>query len=160
MLKKVNTYLPLFTLLIAGLWLSGAFKSEIASEEISATDLLLNFIGFFIVLFSIGGIFFVFLRSDQQISREQKLLWRTIRAKGKTKFIRSYVLKVSLQILSGFFILAIFHYFSNQSLINDIKIYGIIVIVFIVTIPFLVAKMWDYLDQKYRVFHTETHDKK
>ncbi len=147
---SINTYLLLVTLFITGLWLSGVLRGNANFEEVSGTDLLLTFVGFLLILGSVGGFFWLIFQQNQKLDTKQEAWWRNVREIGKEKFIRQNVAKVSLWIISTFFIISVFDYFSSNSLVRSVKIYGLIAFVIIVSTFFLTSKMWDYFEHQYK----------
>lgn len=157
---SINTYLLLITLFITGLWLSGALKGNANSGEISGADLLLTFVGFLLVLGSVGAFFWLIFQQNQLLDTKQEVWWRKVRELGKKDFIRKNVAKVCVYTISIFFIICIFDYFSSNSLVISIKIYGLIAIVIIGSTFLLVSKMWDYFEQQYKSMNYNSGNKK
>lgn len=150
-------YLILIVLGIFGAWLSGLFGKDKTTEEVTGLTTVAGLLGVFILFGVVGGTAFLISRNRQPMTQEQKLLWEQIRYKGKLLYIRNFVTKVTLWLLIGLSFPLLYNYLSGESMANALKTYGAIAFIFIVCLPFIAYKIWNYYEREYGSLTPEKH---
>ena len=91
--KSIVLYSGLIIAGVLGAWLAGLFEPNSPSAEISGSELLLAFLGFFLLMGALIGIVLVFRKSMHSSNKQHMADWEVVRRKGRPAYIQSALLK-------------------------------------------------------------------
>ena len=124
---------------------AGLFEPATPSAEISGGELLLAFLGFFLLVGALIGVVLVFRKNMQSGNTHDMSAWEVVREKGKGAYIKSALLKgvflglvaISWPLLSDYWKGDL-----NQTL-NSLWIYIAIVLICVLGAYYAATRTWD-----------------
>ena len=154
--KSIVLYSGLIIAGVLGAWLASLFEPVSSSEEISGGQLLLAFLGFFLLMGALIGIVLVFRKSMRSSSKSDLSGWEVVRGKGRRAYIQSALLKGTLLGLVAISWPLLSEYRSgelaNQTL-NSLWIYIAIVLVCVLGGYYAARRTWNLNETIYKSEH-------
>ena len=154
--KSTVLYSGLITAGVLGAWLAGLFEPATPSAEISGPQLLLAFLGFFLLVGSLIGVVLVFRRNQHSTHKPDMSDWEVVREKGRSSYIKSALLKGTLLGLVAISWPVLSDYrngnFRNQSL-NSLWIYIAIMLLCVFGGYYAANRTWDANERIYKSEH-------
>ncbi len=154
--KSIVIYSGLVIAGVLGAWLAGLFEPATPSAEISGGELLLAFLGFFLLVGALIGVVLVFRKSMQSRNKLDMSDWEVVREKGKGAYIKSALLKGVLLGLVAITWPVLSDYWKgdliNQTL-NSLGIYIAIVLICVLGAYYAAIRTWDANERSYKAQH-------
>jgi hypothetical protein len=154
--KSIVLYSGLIIAGVLGAWLAGLFEPVSPSAEISGGELLLAFLGFFLLIGALIGIVLVFRRTMRSGNKQDMSDWEVVRGKGKRAFIQGALLK---GILLGLVAIAwplLSDYWKGDLVsqtLNSLWIYIAIVLICVLGGYYAARRTWDANERIYKSEH-------
>ncbi|HEY0461727.1 MAG TPA: hypothetical protein VGC97_21515 [Pyrinomonadaceae bacterium] len=150
----IATYTIIALFAILGAWLVGLFDSA-PKAEISGLDMLLSFLGclIFFGAFVAGWVFYS--RNRKAMTNEESRNWESIRLGGKSSYIKGFALKQLLINSIIFPAIVLKDYAEHESIINSLKINGVLLIVFNGLGIFAAYRFWDYYESEFALKNSQ-----
>jgi hypothetical protein len=154
--KSIVLYSGLVIAGVLGAWLAGLFEPVSPSAEISGGELLLAFLGFFLLIGALIGIVLVFRRTMRSGNKQDMSDWEVVRGKGKRAFIQGALLK---GLLLGFVAITwpLLSDYRKGDLVsqtlNSLWIYIAIVLTCVLGGYYAARRTWDANERIYKSEH-------
>jgi MFS family permease len=154
--KSIVLYSGLVIAGVLGAWLIGLFEPPAPSAEISGGQLLLAFLGFFLLVGALIGIVLVFRRTMRSRNKQDMSDWEVVREKGKRAYIQSALLKGILLGLVAMVWPLLSDYWKGDPVsqtLNSLWIYIAIVLMCVLGGFYAARRTWDANERIYKSEH-------
>src|SRR5215203_1054293 len=91
--KSIVLYSSLIIAGVLGAWLADLFEPATPSAEIYGGELVLAFLGFFLLVGALIGVILLFRKNMQSADKHDMSDWELVRERGKRAYIQSALLK-------------------------------------------------------------------
>ena len=153
--KSIVIYSGLIIAGVLGAWLAGLFEPATPSAEISGGELLLAFLGFFLLVGALIGVVLVFRKNMQSGNTHDMSAWEVVREKGKGAYIKSALLKGVLLGLVAITWPVLSDYWKGDvsQTLNSLWIYIAIVLICVFGGYYAAKRTWDANERIYESEH-------
>jgi len=150
--KSIVLYSSLIIAGVLGAWLAGLFEPATPSAEISGGQLVLAFLGFFLLVGALIGVVLLFRKNTQSGNKHNMSDWEVVRGRGKRAYIQSALLKGMLLGLVAISWPLLSDYWKgdlNQTL-NSLWVYIAIVLICVLGGYYAAMRTWDTNERTYK----------
>ena len=141
---------------VFGAWLTGMFETaESAARDVSGWDNLLSLAGFFIFLGSLVASVFLLRRTLPPISRAEMVSWGAARGQGRSRFVRSGVVRGLFVGLYSLAAIVLLNYLRGEPASREfgwteVAFYPLLLLIIVIGAWYNAVRVWEVNERAYK----------